>query len=353
MSIWKLVRLKFGRNVAHFGELGIGLEETSERIHSDTLFSAWLSIYARFPSADIESLIEQFKQPVPPFRLSSTFIYQELNGQIIEYLPRPFRLPKNYPSGDDLEFAKTFKKLKYLPLSVWKRWYQEEGFDKEADRHELIAATQGQATGALAQAGTFDYSKAYKIQKLPKVAIDRTSRATNFYHTGFVTYRWEPLNGSINSLSGLYFLVEFPTADPTIEQTFFQVLSLLGDAGIGGERSSGAGQFEAEVMDCSPDWVNVTGFNDGTQHSLMSLFWQPQITPEMLTEASFELKERGGWITSPTADAPQRRQSVRMFTEGSVFGFRPGGALADVTPRQFRAHRVYRSGICLSLPIAV
>lgn len=352
MSVWKLVRLKFGRSVAHFGELGIGLEETSERIRSDTLFSAWLSTYARFPNTDIESLIGQFKQPVPPFRLSSTFIYQEVNGQMTEYLPRPLKFPRNYPIGEDLAFAKTIKTLKYLPLSIWQRWYQGEGF-AEADRNELIAAAQGRATGSLTQAGTFDYPKAFKIQKLPKVAIDRTSRATNFYHTGVVGYRWEYLNGTLESLSGLYFLVEFPTANPKLEQTFFGVLDLLGDEGIGGERSSGAGQFKVEVLDLDPNWTMVVQFANGTQHSLMSLFWQSQITPAMLTQASYELQERGGWITSHASDGQQRRQAVQMFTEGSVLQFQPAGEMADVTPRQFRTHRVYRSGICLSLPIAL
>lgn len=354
MSRWKLVRLKFGRGVAHFGELGIGLEETSERVRSDTLFSAWLSAYARlFSGTDVEAIVKTVQQPIPLFRLSSTFIYQQVHGQLTEYLPRPLKFPNNYPSGkDDLAFTKTFKKLRYLPLSVWQRWYQEEGFTA-ADRQELIDATQGRSAGSLTQAGTFDYSKAFQIKKLPKVAIDRTTRATNFYHTGVVSYRCELLNGEIESLSGLYFLVEFPTEDTAFDQTFFAVLDFLGGEGIGGERSSGAGQFKKEVVDLDSDWTKVTRFRDGTQHCLLSLLWQPQITPAMMAQASYELQERGGWITSPTADAQKRRQAVQMFAEGSVLSSVPMGALADVTPRNFRVHRIYRSGICVSLSVKV
>jgi CRISPR-associated protein Csm4 len=353
MSRWKLVRLKFRRNVTHFGELGIGLEETSERVHSDTLFSAWLSAYARLCSSiEIESLIDKCKQLTPLFRLSSTFIYQEINGQLIEYLPRPLKFPKNYPTDDDFAFTKTFKKLKYLPLSVWQRWYQGEGFT-EADRNELIARTKGSSAGVLTEAGTFDYSKAYQIQKLPKVAIDRTTRATNFYHTGVVSYRWDLVNGDIESQSGLYFLVEFPTEDTEFDRTFFAVLDFLGSEGIGGERSSGAGQFEAEAVDLNATWKAVTQFADGTQYSLFSLLWQSQITPAMLHQASYELQQRGGWITSLASGGQQRRRTVQMFAEGSVLQFQPVGELADVTPPNFHAHRVYRSGICLSLPIAV
>ncbi|MGB3509048.1 MAG: type III-A CRISPR-associated RAMP protein Csm4, partial [Microcoleaceae cyanobacterium] len=48
-----------------------------------------------------------------------------------------------------------------------------------------------------------------------------------------------------------------------------------------------------------------------------------------------------------------RRKSIQMFTEGSVFAVKPDGKLADVTPEKFTDHRVYRSGISLSLPIKV
>ncbi|MGB3509047.1 MAG: hypothetical protein WBA93_07365 [Microcoleaceae cyanobacterium] len=39
--------------------------------------------------------------------------------------------------------------------------------------------------------------------------------------------------------------------------------------------------------------------------------------------------------------------------KGSVFQVKPDGKLADVTPEKFKNHRVYRSGISLSLPIKV
>jgi CRISPR-associated protein Csm4 len=352
MSKWKLVRLKFGRNVAHFGELGIGIEETSERIRSDTLFSAWLSAYARlFTRSEVEDLIEQFKTE-PPFRLSSTFIYQQINNKVIDYLPCPLQFPPNYPVGRDLEFIKTYKKLKYLPLEIWQRWYQGNGFN---DRNELVEKTiTGKATGALTRAETFRYKEAFKSQRLPKIAVDRITRATNLYHTGVVQYRCEQNGNEVESLSGLYFLVEFPEPNLEVENTFLAVLDFLGGEGIGGERSSGAGQFKAEASDLTPEWKSTIEFSAGTHHSLISLFWQPSISPELLTQASYELQERGGWIASPASDGRQlRRNAVQMFTEGSVFPICPMGQLADVTPQGFRDHRIYRSGISLSLPIKI
>lgn len=347
---WKLVRLNFGRNVAHFGEKGIGLEETNERVRSDTLFSAWLTAYAQlFRSTDVDDLIQKFKTN-PPFRLSSTFIFQHIDGQIVDYLPRPLKFPINYPLQDDLRFTKSYKKLRYLPLKVWQRWYQGSGFTSE-DGHELETGV----VGKLAECGTFMYSDAYCFQKLPKIAVDRRTQATNLYHTGFVQYQ------SDENPSGLYFLVEFSDQEPELENAFFMVLEFLGDEGLGGERSSGAGRFIATTQpesELSDAWKQVITFPSRTHYSLISLFWRPSFSDELLADinASYELQARGGWISSTGYQGQQlRRKSVRMFSEGSVFTNNPIGQLADVTPDDPRPkpHRIYRSGIALSLPIKV
>ncbi|MFN9648292.1 MAG: type III-A CRISPR-associated RAMP protein Csm4, partial [Pseudanabaena sp.] len=67
--------------------------------------------------------------------------------------------------------------------------------------------------------------------------------------------------------------------------------------------------------------------------------------------SSYELQERGGWITSSSKN--QRRKKVVMFAEGSVFSEIPKGKLANVTPPEFSQHKIYRSGIAVSLPIKI
>ena len=364
MSTWKLIRLKFERNVAHFGELGIGIEETSERLRSDTLFSAWMSSYAKlFGKQAATDLSDQFiTQQEPPFRLSSTFIYQKVREKTVYYLPRPLQFPLNYPVGNDLDFTKAYKGLKYLPLEIWQSWYQENGFT-ERDREELKAKTKGQANGVLTEARTFAYSQAFESSKVPKIAIDRATRATNIYYTGVVQYQWQLNGDDVESLSGLYFLVQFPKSNLELENTFFAVLDFLGGEGIGGERSSGAGQFKVDksTYELTPLWKKVIEFPRTKNYSLISLFWTDESSElsqlGLLTDspkASYELQERGGWIASPCSDGRQlRRQSIRMFTEGSVFSGVPEGKLADVTPQKFKEHKVYRSGISMSLPIKV
>ncbi|VEP18162.1 Type III-A CRISPR-associated RAMP protein Csm4 [Hyella patelloides LEGE 07179] len=363
MNNWRLVKLNFGKNVAHFGELGIGIEETSERVYSDTLFSAWINAYAKLRGKEsVSEILEQFLDiDNIPFSLSSTFIYQQPQKETktIYYLPRPLCLPSGYPTeeeGGDLAFFKTFKKLKYLPIDIWQRWYQGNGFS-ENDRNELIVKTikSANTSQVLTKAGTFQYKDNYKFSKLPKVSIDRVTHASNFYHTGFVQYRWEE-----NYSSGLYFLVNF--LDSEWENTFFEVLEFLGDEGLGGERSSGAGRFQyTRKKTLSKQWNKVLKFNQSSYHSLLSLFWtddsfhlQQLLGEEDKPIASYELKERGGWIGSYSSDGRQlRRKKVHMFAEGSVFSKIPRGKLANVKPQGFNDHNVYRSGISLSLPIKI
>lgn len=345
MSIWKLVKLNFERNLVHFGEVGIGMEETSDRIRSDSLFSAWVSNYARlFKPEGIEELLRLFptdKQPqlIPPFRISSTFIYRQVGTDTIYYLPRPLKFPINYPD-DDLAFFKTYKKLNYLPLKIWERWYQGTGFNHN-DARELENHTPDKTLGELATAETFNYSKACKFHQLPKIAIDRNTRATNIYHTGFVQFAWD------ENPAGLYFLLELSPKGEKLAEKLQAALHLLGEEGIGGERSSGAGRFTVNWLHLPKDWQKIVNFSTGNHYTLISLFWNSDISSDFIKNSSYEIQARGGWIV----ESQLRRQMVRMFSEGSVFSTPPQGKLVDVTPEKFTKHRIYRSGISLSLPI--
>jgi CRISPR-associated protein Csm4 len=367
MSVWRLVKLNFGRCPVHFGGLGIGIEQTYERVPSDTLFSAWVSAYARLAdSATVGALLNQFLTGDPPFRLSSTFMYVHKQDDDLYYLPRPLTYPPGFTLEDYAQLGKIFKGLHYLPLSVWQRWYQGQGFT-DRDRQELLNYSSPQADSSLYNAGTFSYHKSFEEYKVPKIAVDRVSRATNLYHTGFVQYNWKENSNNpdgIESLSGLYFLINFPKSDPELENLFFGVLSFLGGEGIGGERSSGAGQFKVDLSSqntpLSKTWEDVINFTHGSGACLFSLFWQHPLPENFLLHANYQLQERGGWLSSLQTEGRQlRRKSVQMFTDGSVFSASTSltGQLADVTPTSLRTdsasghHKIYRSGIGLSLCI--
>jgi CRISPR-associated protein Csm4 len=346
MSVWKLVKLDFQTNPVHFGELGIGMEETAERIHSDTLFSAWFSAYARLYPDRIQALFDRFpidgvSELEPPFRVSSTFVYgKSETDPDTHYLPTLLTLPTGYPHGN-LQFAKAFRKLKFLPLSIWHRWYQGTGINK-GELDELLTKS-----GNLARSGTFDYGKIFNSQTLPKVAVDRIHNATNFYQTSFIYF----------DKGGLYFLFYMPVQDDELYCQLQTALNWLGDEGIGGERSSGAGRFAAAWLELTPEWESVIDAKiDRPNRALISLFWDlPEVCYAYIEDDStrYHLQERGGWI-SARSGRQLRRKSVRMFMEGSVFSQPDRGRLAIVTPDELKNknhHPIYRSGIGLSLPI--
>ena len=210
---WKLVRLNFGKNLTHFGETGIGLEAASERVRSDTLFSAWISVYARlFGSQAVGDLLKTINEEPLAWRFSSTFIYRQIKHVYTYYLPKPLVFPQGYPIEDDLDFAKEYKKLNFLPIDIWHRWYQtNSGFTEDAgftedDIYDLKEWARRKKTekekfehNKLYKKRTFAYDRTFATTIVPKVAIDRTTRATNFYHTSFVKF----ISSSVNPASSV------------------------------------------------------------------------------------------------------------------------------------------------------
>ena len=164
---------------------------------------AWLELKSyllSFPIADGHN-----SNNSTPVKFSSTFLYTpRIKKGYTYYLPCPTRFPINYPDTD-LNFFKAYKKLKYSPLDIWQRWYQETGIS-DSDIQELTLKTKAKETK-----GNFRHSRSIQfiakpIKQIlsPKVSIDRRTAATNFYHTGFTQF-----NCDSSKRSGLYFLINF------------------------------------------------------------------------------------------------------------------------------------------------
>ena len=57
----------------HIGKAGVGLEETSVIVHSDTIFSALCNMYTLLYGRDeLEAMLTEFEEQ-PPFLVSSAF----------------------------------------------------------------------------------------------------------------------------------------------------------------------------------------------------------------------------------------------------------------------------------------
>ena len=110
-----IYKLKF-KGSTHFGETGIDLENVSEWVNSDTLFSAIINAMSQFNQKDdVSEFVNIFKKN-PPFLLSSLFVYYNN----FQFLPRPM---DDYHLSDEIRRKKTkeLKRIKWLTLDSFKK----------------------------------------------------------------------------------------------------------------------------------------------------------------------------------------------------------------------------------------
>lgn len=341
------------RSPFHFGERGVGMEETSVLLHSDTLFSALCltlqelgqrldNFLEQFPRWKFEeSAPPQFLPGEPPLRLSSAFPFwaKRKNGQVIErlfFFPKPFLRPNFAASADDPAQAKAWKKVQFVSQGIYEALLagQKVAFDAFIQGGKIWLTTEEKQK-------TDEMKNIWVEETRLHVAVDRISSASQVYGIGQVRFRQG---------SGLFFGVDYE--DETWQPILEKALRALGDNGIGGERSSGGGQFDLERVE---DFTIQTP-NLANAFTTLSLYWpaEEEARNGMLDSASYGLLMRRGWIGAP-GGMNLRRRGVRMLAEGSVFPKQPQGALVDVKPLDPEevpnvTHDVWRYGLAFAVP---
>lgn len=324
----------------HLGERGIGMEEAGKTVPSDTLFSAlcW-AVREVEGSGWLEELLAAFLRGPAPFLISSTFPW---GGDVRFYprpmLPLPSQPPEGAPDEGSTAAAKRLKRVAFVSEGLFRRWLAGETLSAEveddnflpgglwttaAERERLPAGKRGLWEGS---------------ETVPHVALDRASNESALYHVGELRYR---------EGCGLWFGVRW--REPGWREILEVALSCLGEAGIGGERSAGRGQFRWE-REAAPGLPTPS---EGGQRAVTLSLYHPteaEVERGVLEAASYRLRDRRGWIGSREGQG-WRSRAVRMLAEGSVVGAAAAGDLVDVTPEGFRAHRVYRYG--LAFPVAL
>ena len=338
MGELRIVKLNF-RSTVHLGKnvSGIGLEDSLLIAHSDTLFGCLINAYAELHSGNpniVDELLTKFGDGEPPFRISSAFPYGHLRNGLTYYLPKPL---VDYPSfynsriGGDLKakYGKFIRNTQLVPIAIFRDWLAGE----EVDEHLLDLKERN--------IGSFCTRDIH-----PQHARDRLTNASSIYHVGLVHF---------HEGAGLYFLVELNDKTFFDWDTFETILCQAGRNGLGGRRSHGNGVFDSTIIELTDDWEQLfasreqEGFNGFINLSL----YLPE-TFKGLDPISYQLIPRQGWCYSSVSPTQMKRKKVTMFGEGSVFQSRPEGMLADVTPDSgFTAHKLYRYGIPISLPIKI
>ena len=335
------------RAAFHLGERGIGLEETSLTIHSDTLFSAlcaaWQTLYGEealthelLPSKGVAGAWQ------PPFLLSSAFPFVNR----VRLYPRPLLL--ELESDRRFDF---FDEVEWVSEEIFSALLQ--GSRPRVDPEEelvhggsvWLAPDEAELLRERFEVRSLSEERFWAIAKVPRVTLDVKTNASEIWHFARVVFR---------EGCGYHFLVLY--RDEGVRERFHAALRLLGDLGIGGDRTSGHGLFTPEFSP-GPEWAQ-SSLRASAFITLSLLYPKPDEVMTLLNEGSrYRLISRSGWIGGVHA-TPWRRRTVRMVVEGSHLGGDPTqawGDLVDVTPEDAPAlgllHRVYRWGF--AFPVGV
>jgi len=315
----------------HIGARGVGYEETEDMIHSDTLFSALMTLWGHFYEDDIEAFCHN-----PPFIISSAFPFKDDTY----FFPFPMvRIGKDEKT--DNRGKKRLKRVRYVSQELLETILNGNGDSLDFDEKETFQ--HGKFWCKWDSSTSPDNRAAYLERELPRVNVDRNTNASDIFYFSEIFFAED---------AGLFFLARFRERE--IKTKFETILRFLGDEGIGGDKRTGKGLFSLHVR----DKFNISSPKRSDGFMTLSLYHpeETEFTGGVFQNASYKLITREGWLHTPGA-MTLRRKKVRMAQEGSIFNL-VGKDLYGTCPCVLdRAdelglnHNIYRYGIAFSVPI--
>ncbi|MFN7923475.1 MAG: hypothetical protein U0Q16_25460 [Bryobacteraceae bacterium] len=315
-----------------------GAKDRADRVfHSDQLYSAVTSAMQQLDWME-EWLDATARAADPMVRVSSLFPWQ--GGSLMAPAPAhlwPAPASRLRTSG-----------ARFIPTALIGDLANGEAWNE--DQWEVDGLSQ-----CLLRRGRRNPAGPFRLATRSRFACDRLEPGAGADHqTACIEF---------SEQSGVWCAVVFasvPVAEqwgPRIRAAF----KLLSDTGLGGERTSGWGQFTVERADPGDLAELLFGKrNDNaaegeseaaaapaeSAHWLLSLFRPASSDTVDWNRGSYTMVERSG------RSGAALKKTVRMVEEGSVLfcAEAPRGAAADVAPDGF-AHPVYSAGFAVSLPL--
>ncbi|MEP0806716.1 MAG: type III-A CRISPR-associated RAMP protein Csm4 [Chloroflexota bacterium] len=342
LETWSLTGSTF-----HFGEQGLGQEETRAVWSSDSLFAALVARLAVLEGAQaVKEWIQSFDAGAPSFLLTSLFPFA---GEV-RFFPVPLAaaLPNDQPLPKEIR-PKDLKRVQFVSESLYRDLLTgkslveiEPGTKKLHGGKLWLTQDEEKSLSNLAPKG--ELLKLWEIEKRPRVTVERATNSSTLFHTGAVHFA---------PGCGLWFGVQWQ--DETRKALFERLLHDLGEAGLGAERSAGygKGKFEPKETLELPD-------PRGMWTTLSRYLPRPEETPAFSGErAAWKVETVGGWLDSPQKSG-QRRRALNFVQEGAVLSLPAGlqppfGRLEDARPRYKSGpeypieHPVYRSGLAVAV----
>ncbi len=282
----------------HLG--GNSLYDSRNTFSADTFFSA-LFMEALKQGADrAEKLLEKAKKGDILFSDAFPFVGEE------NYLPKPMLPVESSDDSGDSTVKKAFKSLQFIPMEKMDV-YLKGNLDAKAENDTLKELGRSVLKTSASIAG--------EDETVP-------------YHVGVYYF---------NSSCGLSVIVGTNNAED--EKWIYNLIKALSFSGIGGKRSAGYGRFKIESnKELDGSYFEKEG---GYYMSLTSALPMDEEWPELLTDAKYQLRKRGGFIASDSyAQEQRKKKDMYLFGSGSCFTKRFSGDVYDVSDGG--SHPVYR-----------
>lgn len=324
----------------HLGDVRADYGNTEMTIHSDTLQAAIIAALAMVGSAPLSGHL--------PFAVTSMFpFYRDSETQKVNYFfPKP--IVRLLSKTDTSSISKKIKKVK------WVDQYYYEGLLNGLRFENFGSNGDGDFQGEFLHNRALS-QPVYYTQMIPRASIPRTYSVPETANTQI--FHMEVMRFKPNA--GFYFLADGDNEDLKILE---KALSILEDEGFGTDRNVGNGHFAWDKAE-----LQINAPTESEYITNLSLYCPPSpellevLLPEVNKLVAYDIKKRGGWITSPN-DIGIRKRYVYMITEGSIFynGLTPsarqvyisGSDNINVKPSiPTKTTAITRSGKAIFLPI--
>jgi len=301
----------------HLSRGRMDYDKSENLFHSDALISALFVAARQLGAAESEIL-----DMLDAVRVSSAFPFWKDEY----FFPKPMaRISFDIKEVPVEKQGKPFKNIRYLG----KTWF-EKAINGTTGLIEVKKHLSEKAfLSDYAVKPIFKPNVTQRVTILP----DHSGDSTPFYTERLF---FEPY-------AGLFILAKWENEQA--KGLFQRAFRLLGDLGIGTDRSVGNGFFEPKFTTLS---LNVP---EAASHQMALGLYLPnkeELMPEVLENSTWGLIKRGGYIAG--AKDPEhtslRKRSVYMFEEGSVFpNISLSGKRIDLKPDwQGLDHAIWREG---------
>ena len=338
-TTFKVYKLHFTAPI-HIGDERDDYGSSQKYLHSDSLYAALTSVLASVGYAIPED-------GDLGFQISSLFpFYQKSKDyKAVFFFPKLKKQSVSPPKFQ--EIAKQIKKVEWIDLESFTCLINGQNYMSENPEITKNCLKSNFFTKINLSVDGFIHSEVAPRVQVPRYRIDGYATDAEPFYMERVFFK---------DYSGLFLMATGDNLD-----LLDKALHILKNEGIGTDRTIGQGFFELE-----PDTIEII-HNESDTVTNLSLFCpeSKDQLDEMLLEngenvVAYDFKKRGGWITTSPFNT-FRKNSVYMFTEGSIFyqqkrtGVMTKGAIVDLKPRSVNGlnHSVFRSGKAIFIPVKI